>query len=85
MRLFSSKSEQWSKLSPSFSTRSDCYGVAGDRNKLYILDEGSMRIIDLDSSNEKETHCHLKADDTLREMQKCGAKFISRNFVLNLM
>ena len=84
---FTSKSEQWSKLSPSFSIPSDCYGVAGDRNKLYSFEEGSMRIIDLDSSNEKKAHCHLRSDYmySLRDMQKCGAKFISRNFVLNLM
>ncbi|XP_065839696.1 kelch-like protein 20 [Oscarella lobularis] len=83
---FSSKSEQWCVPYFDWHSRNDyCLfgGGAGDCDNYYLLFAESMAVIDIGSqriSERKPGKNYIP-----KYLRHCGAKFISRNFVLNLM
>ncbi|XP_065840206.1 kelch-like protein 20 [Oscarella lobularis] len=85
---FSSKSEQWSKFSLEPFEWSPwavgAVGGAGDRDKFYIIFRYGVRVINVDSLSKRAL---MKSGENYLpgRLMHYGAKFISRNFVLNLM
>ena len=84
---FSSKSEQWSKFLPHSDlpySLFDCGGGAWDRDKYYLLFDRSVAVFDVNSPS-KITWRKPGEKYIPMFLRQYGAKFISRNFVFNLM
>ena len=86
---FASKSEQWSKFVPRFDLRTvdclyGCGGGAGDCDNYYLLFDEGVAVIDVASQMQIAEREQGK-NYIPKDLRYYGAKFISRNFVLNLI
>ena len=84
---FASNGEQWSRFSPPSNLQyswCNCSGGAADRDNFYILSDGCVTVIDVDSPS-KIRERELGNKYFPQGLRKYGAKFVSRKFALNLM